>query len=89
MCSVVHFDFLNYSSRKKSKADEEQSASAKGFRRLLLFLFIILVILFVAFVAALILDATLLTFYAFPACVTVIFSSVFTFSACGKLFENN
>lgn len=86
MCSVVHFDFLNNAARKKGKADE-QSASAKGFRRLLLFLFIILVILFVAFLAALILDATLLTFYAFPACVTVIFSSVFTFSACGKFFS--
>ncbi len=88
MCSVVHFDFLNSSSRKKSKDTEEQSASARGFRRLLLFLFVILVILFVAFIAALLLDATLLTFYCFPACVTVIFSSVFTFSACGKLFEN-
>lgn len=87
VCSVVHFDFLNKSSRKKSKNVEEKSPSAKGFRRLLLFLFIILVILFVAFVAALILDATLLTFYAFPACVTVIFSSIFTFCACGKLFE--
>lgn len=86
MCSVVHFDFLNNSSRKKNTA-EEQSPSAKGFRRIMLFLFIILVILFVAFVAALILDATLLTFYAFPACVTVIFSSIFTFCACGKLFE--
>lgn len=86
VCSVVHFDFLNSSSRKKSKV-EEKSPSAKGFRRILLFLFIILVILFVAFVAALILDATLLTFYAFPACVTVIFSSIFTFCACGKLFE--
>lgn len=88
MCSVVHFDFLNRSSRKKSKGDDEQSASARGFRRLLLFLFVILVILFVAFVAALILEANLLTFYCFPACVTVIFSSIFTFSACGKLFEN-
>lgn len=88
MCSVVYFDFLNSSSRKKSKSEDGKSPSAKGFRRLLLFLFIILVILFVAFVAALILDATLLTFYAFPACVTVIFSSIFTFSACGKLFEN-
>ena len=87
MCSVVHFDFLNGSFRKKNKNGEEQSASARGFRRLLLFLFVILVILFVAFVAALILDATLLTFYCFPACVTVIFSSIFTFSACGKLFE--
>ncbi len=88
MCSVVYFDFLNSSSRKKSKETEEQSASARGFRRLLLFLFVILVILFVAFIAALVLDATLLTFYCFPACVTVIFSAVFTFSACGKLFEN-
>lgn len=87
MCSVVHFDFLNKSSRKKNKGGEAQSPSAKGFRRLLLFLFVILVILFVAFLAALILDATLLTFYAFPACVTVIFSSIFTFSACGKLFD--
>ncbi|MBQ7810868.1 MAG: hypothetical protein IJ346_07935 [Clostridia bacterium] len=87
MCSVVHFDFLNHSIRKKGKEVEEQSASAKGFRRLLLFLFVILVILFVAFIAALVLDATLLTFYCFPACVTVIFSSIFTFSACGKLFE--
>lgn len=86
MCSVVHFDFLNKSSKKKSKS-EEKSPSAKGFRRLFLFLFVILVILFVAFVAALILDANLLTFYAFPACVTVIFSSIFTFCACGKLFE--
>ncbi len=85
MCSVVHFDFLNYSSRKKNKT-EEKSPSAKGFRRLLLFLFVILVILFVAFIAALVLDATLLTFYAFPACVTVIFSSIFTFCACGKLY---
>lgn len=85
MCSVVHFDFLNYS-RKKNKSEEEKSPSAKGFRRLLLFLFVILVILFVAFVAALVLDATLLTFYAFPACVTVIFSSIFTFCACGKLY---
>ncbi len=88
MCSVVHFDFLNYSLRKKGKSDEEKSPSAKGFRRLLLFLFVILVILFVAFIAALVLDATLLTFYAFPACVTVIFSSIFTFCACGKLFKN-
>lgn len=88
VCSVVHFDFLNGSLRKKNKAKDEQSPSARGFRRILLFLFIILVILFVAFVAALILDATLLTFYAFPACITVVFSSVFTFSACGKLFEN-
>lgn len=87
MCSVVHFDFLNHSTRKKSKS-EEQSPSAKGFRRLLLFLFVILVILFVAFIAALLMDATLLTFYAFPACVTVIFSSIFTFCACGKLFKN-
>ena len=87
MCSVVYFDFLNHASRKKNKNGEEQSASARGFRRLLLFLFVILVILFVAFVAALILDATLLTFYCFPACVTVIFSSIFTFSACGKLFK--
>lgn len=87
MCSVVHFDFLNSSSRKKNKNISEPSPSARGFRRLLLFLFVILVILFVAFVAALLLDATLLTFYCFPACVTVIFSSVFTFSACGKLFE--
>ncbi|MBQ8795100.1 MAG: hypothetical protein IJZ54_01625 [Clostridia bacterium] len=86
MCSVVHFDFLNKSSKKKSKS-EEKSPSAKGFRRLFVFLFVILVILFVAFVAALILDANLLTFYAFPACVTVIFSSIFTFCACGKLFE--
>lgn len=86
MCSVVHFDFLNYSSRKKNKTEEEKSPSAKGFRRLLLFLFVILVILFVAFIAALVLDATLLTFYAFPACVTVIFSSIFTFCACGKLY---
>ncbi len=85
MCSVVHFDFLNHS-RKKNKSEEEKSPSAKGFRRLLLFLFVILVILFVAFIAALILDATLLTFYAFPACVTVIFSSIFTFCACGKLY---
>lgn len=87
MCSVVHFDFLNGSMRKKNKTADEVSPSAKGFRRLLLFLLVILVILFVAFVAALILDATLLTYYCFPACVTVIFSSVFTFSACGKLFE--
>lgn len=87
MCSVVHFDFLNSSSRKKSKTGNEQSSSAKGFRRMLLFLFVILVILFVAFIAALILEANLLTFYCFPACVTVIFSSVFTFSACGKLFK--
>lgn len=86
MCSVVHFDFLNKSSKKKGKS-EEKSPSAKGFRRLFVFLFVILVILFVAFVAALILDANLLTFYAFPACVTVIFSSIFTFCACGKLFE--
>lgn len=86
MCSVVHFDFLNKSSKKKTKT-EEKSPSAKGFRRLLVFLSVILVILFVAFLAALILDATLLTFYAFPACVTVIFSSIFTFCACGKLFE--
>lgn len=86
MCSVVHFDFLNHSARKKSNS-EEKSPSAKGFRRLLLFLFVILVILFVAFIAALVLDATLLTFYAFPACVTVIFSSIFTFCACGKLYK--
>ncbi|MBQ8572679.1 MAG: hypothetical protein IJ451_04360 [Ruminococcus sp.] len=86
MCSVVHFDFLNSSSRKKNKA-EVKSPSARGFRRIILFLFIILVILFVAFIAALLLDATLLTFYCFPACVTVIFSSIFTFCACGKLFE--
>lgn len=88
MCSVVHFDFLNYSLKKKNKTEDEKSPSAKGFRRLLLFLFVILVILFVAFIAALLMDATLLTFYAFPACVTVIFSSVFTFSACGKLYKN-
>lgn len=87
VCSVVHFDFLNKTSRKKSKNAEEKSPSARGFRRILLFLFVILVILFVAFVAALVLDATLLTFYCFPACVTVIFSSIFTFCACGKLFE--
>lgn len=88
VCSVVHFDFLNTYSYKKNKTQkDESSASARGFRRLLLFLFIILVILFVAFISALLLDATLLTFYAFPACVTVIFSSIFTFCACGKLFE--
>ena len=88
VCAVVHFDFLNSSSRKKSKHEEEKSPSARGFRRLLVFLFVILAILFVAFLAALLMDATLLTFYAFPACVTVIFSSIFTFSACGKLFED-
>ncbi|MBR3988783.1 MAG: hypothetical protein IKK10_05710 [Clostridia bacterium] len=88
MCSVVHFDFLNGASRKKGNKEEDTSPSARGFRRLLLFLFVILVILFVAFIAALLMDATLLTFYAFPACVTVVFSSIFTFSACGKLFKN-
>lgn len=85
ICSVIHFDFLNKSSRKKEK--EEQSPSARGFRRILLFLFIILVILFVAFLAALLMDANMLTFYAFPACVSVIFSSIFTFCACGKLYN--
>ncbi len=87
ICAVVHFDFLNNTSRKKSKNVEEQSASARGFRRVLLFLFVILVILFVAFIAALLLDANMLTFYAFPACVTVVFSSIFTFCACGRLFS--
>lgn len=85
ICAVVHFDFLG-NTAKKSKSDGT-SPSAKAFIRLLLFLFIILVVLFVAFLAALILDATLLTFYAFPACVTIVFSSVFTLSACGKLFD--
>ena len=87
ICAVVHFDFLNSTSRKKHKNTEEKSASAKGFRRILLFLFVILVILFVAFIAALVLDATMLTYYAFPACVTVVFSSIFTFCACGKLYS--
>ena len=87
ICSVIHFDFLNRSSKKSKHSSEQQSPSAKGFVRIFLFLLIILAILFVAFVAALVLDATLLTFYAFPACVTVVFSSIFTFCACGKLFE--
>ncbi len=85
ICSVIHFDFLNSSSRKKSSDDK--SPSAKGFRRIFLFLFIILAVLFVAFVAALVMDANMLTFYAFPACVSVLFSSVFTFCACGKLYQ--
>ena len=40
ICAVVHFDFLNSTSRKKHKNTEEKSASAEGFRRILLFLFV-------------------------------------------------
>lgn len=88
ICAAVHFDFLSTGSKKGKKgAKESAPPAAKALRRLALFLLLTLVILLVAFVCALILDANMLIFYAFPAIVTVIFSTVFTLSTCGRLFD--
>lgn len=89
VCSVVFFDFLNNTTKKSKKGnDKNSSATALAFAKLRSFIFLILAILLVAFVAALILGADLLTCYAFPCMMAVLFSALFSLSSYGKFFGN-